>query len=170
MIVALVTVVVVVGAVIAWRFFGDALSHRSQAGAARCVSGEVAVAVIVDPSIAGQIAPLADKYNQTADPVGDKCVKVGVKAADSDQVINGFAGTVARRPRRAPGAVDSRQFGLRGPPRGGDRARRPISDSRSLVTSPVMLAVRPQLKNALAQQNWSTLPGLQSNPTLAGRH
>ena len=40
-VVALVTVVVVVGAVILWRFFGDALSHRTQAGAARCVSGDV---------------------------------------------------------------------------------------------------------------------------------
>ena len=28
-----------------------------------------------------------------------------------------------------------------------------------------MLAVRPQLKDALAQQNWGTLPGLQTNPT-----
>ena len=28
-----------------------------------------------------------------------------------------------------------------------------------------MLAVRPQLKTALADQNWSTLPGLQSDPT-----
>ncbi len=39
-----------------------------------------------------------------------------------------------------------------------------ISDSRSLVSLPVVLAVRPELKEALAQQNWSTLPGLQSNP------
>src|SRR4051812_48561574 len=38
-IVALVTVVAVVGGVIAWRFFGDALSHRTEAGAARCVAG-----------------------------------------------------------------------------------------------------------------------------------
>ena len=39
-----------------------------------------------------------------------------------------------------------------------------ISDSRSLVTSPVLLAVRPQLKAALRQQNWATLPLLQTNP------
>ena len=32
------------------------------------------------------------------------------------------------------------------------------------VSSPVVLAIRPQLKGALAQQNWGTLPGLQSNP------
>ena len=52
---ALVTVVVVVGAVILWRFFGDALSNRSQARRGACVRREVAVAVIADPSIADQI-------------------------------------------------------------------------------------------------------------------
>jgi hypothetical protein len=163
-IVALVTVVVVVGAIILWRFFGDALSHRTQAGAARCVAGEVNVAVLVDPSIAAQIAPLADKYSQSADPVGDKCVKVGVKAAESDQVIDGFVGQwpgdLGERPALwipASSISEARLVAAT-----GDKT---VSDSRSLVTSPVMLAVRPQLKDALAQQNWSTLPGLQTNPT-----
>ena len=40
-----------------------------------------------------------------------------------------------------------------------------VSVSRSLVTSPVMLAMRPELKSALGQQDWGALPGLQSNPT-----
>jgi hypothetical protein len=162
-IVALVTVVVVVAAVIGWRFFGDALSHRSQAGAARCVNGEVAVAVIVDPSIEPQITPLADKYNQSADPVGDKCVKVGVKAADSDPVVNGFTGQwpgdLGERPALwIPGSSISEA-------RLEASGQKLVSDSRSLVTSPVLLAVRPQLKNALGQQNWGALPGLQNNAT-----
>ncbi len=46
---ALVAVVVVVGAFILWRFFGDALSNRTDAAAARCVDGELAVAVVADP-------------------------------------------------------------------------------------------------------------------------
>lgn len=161
---ALVTVVVVVGAVILWRFFGDALSNRTQAAAARCVAGDVAVAVIVDPSIAGQIGPLADQYNQTADPVGDKCVKVGVRSADSDQVINGFVGPwpsdLGERPALwIPGSSVS-EARLE-----ASTGEKTVSTSRSLVTSPVMLAVRPELKNALAQQNWSTIPGLQRDPT-----
>lgn len=163
-IVALVSVVVLVGAVILWRFFGAALSSRSQAGAARCVAGKVAVAVLVDPSIAAQIAPLADKYSQSADPVGDKCVKVGVKAADSDHVIDGFVGQwpgdLGERPALWIPASSISETRLEAAT--GDKT---VSDSRSLVTSPVMLAVRPQLKSALAQQNWSTLPGLQSNPS-----
>ena len=62
-IVALVSVVVVVGAVILWRFFGDALSSRSDVAAARCVEGEVSVAVVADPAIAafGLISPRADR-------------------------------------------------------------------------------------------------------------
>jgi hypothetical protein len=161
---ALVTVVVVVGAVILWRFFGDALSNRSDAAAARCVAGDLTVAVVADPSISDQIRGLADKYNETAAPVGDRCVKVGVKPAGSDQVVNGFGGPwlaeLGERPALWIPASSVSAARLE-----ATAGAQTISDSRSLVTSPVVLAVRPQLKNALAQQNWSTLPRLQSNPT-----
>ena len=52
----------------------------------------MAVAVIADPSIAEQVKTLGDKYNESADPVADRCVTVGVKPADSDQVVGGFDG------------------------------------------------------------------------------
>ena len=61
---ALVTVIVAVAAVILWRFFGDALSSRSDVAAARCVNGELAVPVVADPSVAEQIKTLAERYNQ----------------------------------------------------------------------------------------------------------
>jgi hypothetical protein len=161
---ALVAVVVVVGAVILWRFFGDALSSRTDAGAARCVDGELAVAVVADPSIADQVQTLANTYNKSAAPVADRCVKVGVKPADPDQVVNGFIGKwpaeLGERPALwipASSVSEARLEAAAG--------AQTVSDSRSLVTSPVLLAIRPQLKDALAQQNWGTLPGLQTNPT-----
>ena len=161
---ALVAVVVVVGAFILWRFFGDALSHRTDALAARCVEGELAVAVVADPSIADQVQKLADTYNQSAAPVADRCVKVGVKPADSDQVVNGFIGKwpaeLGERPAvwiPASSVSEARLEAAAG--------AETVSDSRSLVTSPVLLAIRPELKDALAQQDWGTLPGLQTNPT-----
>jgi hypothetical protein len=160
---ALVTVVVVVGAVILWRFFGDALSSRSDAAAARCVAGEVAVAVVADPSISDQVQTLADRYNETADPVGDRCVKVGVKPADPDQVVNGFIGNwpadLGERPALWIPASSVSAARLE-----ATSGAQTISDSRSLVTSPVLLAIRPQLKAALARQNWGTVPSLQTNP------
>lgn len=160
---ALVTVVVVVGAIILWRFFGDALSNRSDAAAARCVNGELAVAVVADPSIADQIRTLADSYNDTADPVGDRCVKVGVKPADSDQVVNGF---ISKWPaelgeRPALWIPASSVSAARLESAAGEQT---VSDSRSLVTSPVVLAVPPELKANLAQQDWATLPALQTDP------
>ncbi len=160
---ALVTVVVVVGAFILWRFFGDALSSRSDVAAARCVAGELAVAVVADPSISDQVQTLANSYNETASPVGDRCVKVGVKPADSDQVVNGFIGTwpaeLGERPALWIPASSVSEARLE-----ATAGAQTVSDSRSLVTSPVLLAIRPQLKDALAQQNWATLPSLQTDP------
>ncbi|AFM17546.1 hypothetical protein Mycch_2785 [Mycolicibacterium chubuense NBB4] len=162
-IVALVSVVVIVGAVILWRFFGDALSSRSDVAAARCVDGEVTVAVVADPAIAKPVTELADRYNQSAEPVGDRCVKVGVTSADSPQVVKGLSGDwpkdLGERPALwIPGssASEARLEAAKGP--------QTVTDSRSLVTSPVVLAVPPRLKDAMGEQNWGTLPRLQSDP------
>jgi len=162
-IVALVSVVVVVGAVILWRFFGDVLSDRSGVAAARCVDGEVNVAVIADPAILEPVTALAQRYNQTASPVGDRCVKVNVKGADSDRVVNGFTGEwpedLGERPALwIPGSSVS-EARLEAAAGAGT-----ISDSRSLVTSPVLVAVSPQLIEPLGDQNWGTLPRLQVDP------
>lgn len=161
---ALVAVVVIVGAFILWRFFGDALSSRSQQAAARCVEGEVTVAVLADPTIADQVRSLADTYSKSAAPVGDKCVKVAVQAANPDAVINGFVG-------QWPGDLGERPA-LWIPASSVSEARlesaagaKTVSNSRPLVTSPVLLALRPELKAAMAQQNWSTLSALQNNPS-----
>lgn len=160
---ALVAVVVVVAAFILWRFFGDALSDRSSVASARCVDGQKAVAVVADPAISDEIATLAKKFNEAANPVGDSCVALDVKPAGSDQVINGFIDTwpaeLGERPALwIPGSSISQ---ARLEAVAGEET---VDNSRSLVTSPVVLAIRPQLKDALAQQNWGTLPGLQSNP------
>jgi hypothetical protein len=163
-IVALVAVVVVVAGVILWRFFGDVLSSRSHNAAARCVAGNETVAVIADPAIADKIGEFAGRYNKAASPVGDQCVTVNVKAAESQAVIDGFVGSW-------PGELGDRPA-LWIPGSSVSTARlesvagaQTISDSRSLVSSPVVFAVRPELKTALAQQNWAALPGLQTNPT-----
>ena len=160
---ALIGVVVIVGAVILWRFFGDALSSRSDTAAARCVEGEVAVAVVVDPSIADPVSALAQRYNDTAEPVGDKCVKVGVKPADSEKVFTGLTGDwpgdLGERPALwIPGSSASE---ARLEAKAGSQI---VSDSRSLVTSPVVVAVSPRLKGEMGDQNWGTLPRLQTDP------
>lgn len=167
-IVALVAVVVVVAGVILWGFFSDALSHRSQTAAARCVGGKDNVAVIADPTIANEVKDLADGYNASAGPIGDRCVAVTVKAAGSDAVIAGFIGKWPSELGGQPGlwipgsSISAARLS-------GAAGQKTISDSRSLVTSPVMIAIRPEFQQALSKQNWAALPGLQTNPnSLAG--
>lgn len=162
-IVALVTVVAVVGAMILWKFVGDILADRSDAAAARCVDGELGVAVIADPTISTHIEGLANTYNESVSPVGDRCVKVRVQSAGSDRVVSGFANAwpseLGDRPALwipASSIAEARLEATAG--------AETVSDSRSLVSSPVLLAVRPQLKDALGQQSWATLPQLQSSP------
>jgi hypothetical protein len=163
-----VAVVVVVGTVILWSFFGDALSNRSHQAAERCVGGKESVAVIADPSIADPVQQLAESYNSSAGPVGDHCMVASVKPAGSDAVLGGFVGKwpaeLGGQPALwIPGSSIS---AARLAAAAGQKA---ITDSRSLVTSPVLLAVRPELEKALANQNWAALPGLQTNPNaLAG--
>ena len=163
---ALVAVVVVVGVVILWRFFGDALSDRSNS-AARCVGEKQPVAVIADPSIADHVQHFAERFNAIAAPVGDHCVAVSVKPAGSDAVVDGFIGKwpgdLGQRPALwIPGSSVSaaRLTAAAG--------KETVSDSRSLVTSPVVLAVRPELQRALGDQKWATLPELQTKPDSLG--
>ena len=162
-IVALVAIVAFISVVILWRFFGGVLSNRSGAAAATCSGSDVPVAVIADPSIADKIQEFANRYNKSAGPIGDRCVKLGVKPAESGEVINGFVGNwpseLGERPALwipASSVSTSRLQAAAG--------SKIITDSRSLVSSPVLLAIKPQLKPALAEQNWGTLPTLQTNP------
>lgn len=161
-VVALVAVVVIVAVVILWRFVGDALSTRSDVAAARCVEGELAVAVVADPAIAGPVTELADRYNESAAPVADRCVKVGVTSADSDQVVAGFSDRWPTELGERP-ALWIPASSVAGARLEAATGAETVSDSRSLVTSPVVLAVPPQLKEFLAEQNWGTLPRLQTD-------
>ncbi|BDB42567.1 substrate-binding domain-containing protein [Mycobacterium kiyosense] len=161
-IVALVTVVVLVAGVILWRFFGG--SHDSQSAAARCLAGKDSVAVLADPTIVDQVKQLAEAYNAQAGPIGDRCVPVTVKPAASDAVISGFIGKWPAELGNQPGlwipgsSISAARLA-------GAAGQKTISDSRSLVSSPVLLAIRPEFQSVLAKQDWAALPGLQTNPT-----
>jgi hypothetical protein len=160
---ALVAVVVVVAAVILWRFFGDALSNRSHTAAARCVGATETVAVIADSTIADRVQQFADRYNKSATRVGDHCMRVSVKSASSDAVVDGFIGNWPSQLGDRP-AVWIPGSSVSAARLSAAAGKQTISDSRSLVSSPVLLAVRPELQRALANQNWASLPGLQTKP------
>lgn len=161
---ALVMVVVLVGGIILWRFFGSALSRRSDDAAGQCLAGTATVAVVADPSIADTLGPFAEQFNAEATPVGDTCVNVTVKQADSDAVLAGLSATwpadLGEQPALWIPASSIPSARLQ-----AAVGKQIVSDARSLVTSPVVLAVRPEVKAGLGELGWPALPGLQSNPT-----
>lgn len=160
---ALSGVVLLVGGIILWRFFGDALSERSSDAAQQCLQGTATVAVAADPSVAEILASFADRFDAEAAPVGDKCVDVVVTQADSDAVLKGLTGAwpaeLGERPALwlpASSVQSARLQSVAG--------KQVVSDARSLAISPVVLAVRPEVKNSLEQAGWGALPGLQNDP------
>lgn len=160
----LITAVTLVGAVVLWQFFGDALSQRSSDAASACLEGTANVGVVADPSIAEDIKSFAEGFNRTITPVGDTCINVVVTQADSDAVLNGLTGDWPAELGEPP-ALWIPASSLQ-PARLQEAAgKQVVSDARSLVTTPVVLAVRPQVKNALAQDDWGVLPALQTDPT-----
>ncbi|MGV0633422.1 substrate-binding domain-containing protein [Mycolicibacillus trivialis] len=165
---ALVTVIVVVAGVILWKFFGATLADRSGTAAARCVDGDATVGVVADPSVAEPMRQFAEEFSGTGRQVGDRCITVEVKSAASDAVINGFIGDWPADLGERPGLwipASSISAARLSAAVGADT----ISDSRSLVVSPVLLAIRPELKPALADQDWASLPRLQTAPDALDR-
>ena len=167
---ALAGVVLLVGGIILWRFFGDALSERSSDAAQQCLQGTATVAVAADPSIAGMLSTFADRFDAEATPVGDKCVDVVVTQADSDAVLKGLTGTwpaeLGERPALWLPASSVQSARLQ-----AAAGKQVVSDARSLAISPVVLAVRPELKAPLEREGWGALPGLQNDPgSLDGRN
>jgi hypothetical protein len=165
---ALAAVVLLVGAVILWRFFGHSLSKRSADAANQCLGGTDTVAVVADPSIADKVAPFAESFNAQADPVGDKCVELVVMPADPEPVLRGLSGSWPAELGPQP-ALWLPASSIQSARLQAAVGKQVVSDERSLVTSPVVLAVRPQVKNQLAEDGWASLPGLQNDPTAALR-
>ena len=161
---ALVTIVAVVGVVILWQFLGDVLSRRSSDAARGCLDGTAIVAVVADPSIAGSITSFAEEFNREATPVGDTCVSVTVTQADSDAVLDGLTADWPAELGELP-ALWIPASSVQSARLQSAAGKQSISDDRSLVSTPVVLAVRPQLKNALAQDGWPALPALQTDQT-----
>ena len=118
---ALVAVVVLVAGVIVWRFFGDALSNRSDTAADRCLGGDAKVAVLADPAIADNISAFAKKFNESAGP-GRRQVRVGRRHARRlRRRRRRTRGHLAGGAGQQAGAVDSGQFGGLGATAGGGR-------------------------------------------------
>ncbi|MCF8571807.1 hypothetical protein L5G32_16180 [Gordonia sp. HY002] len=161
--VAVALIVILVAAVItAWTKLGDQIDDTATDEAASCVEGKATVPIVADPAIAPGLQRIAQNYNHTSPIVRDHCVTIQVRPADARATLEGL--TARNWDSQAFGAFPGawipessvwsaalqteKPEALQGPP-------------ESLVSSPVRLAVEPELAQAANDRiGWADLPDL----------
>ncbi|MGU3294757.1 substrate-binding domain-containing protein [Williamsia sp. M5A3_1d] len=166
----ILAVIVVVALVVGWNLLGNSLSDDGDAAARTCVEGEQTVTVLADADIAAPLATIAQAWSATRPVIRDACVTLTVRPSDPKTTLEGLTGTWdAASMGEYPAAwvpassVWSAQLLA---------ARSAVvdGDPESLVSSPVVLAVAPELARAAAGRvSWIELPTLQrDDDSLAG--
>ncbi|WP_280230491.1 substrate-binding domain-containing protein [Nocardia cyriacigeorgica] len=161
-VIAVVAVLLLVGAVFGWFQLRDRSSSDSSAAAAECVEGDTVLNVTVDPSIEAPVRTIADRYNATEPIVGDHCVTVAVQGRPASAVVATFTANAPWDPALGP------QPALWIP-----ESMRQIESVRvpgliqgtpaSVAVTPIALAVPGELGAALQRAGiaWADLPRLQ---------
>lgn len=171
-IIAVVSVIVLVLAVIGWFQLKDRTSSQGTAAAGACVEGDATLDVAADPDIAAPIRDLAARFTDTRPVVRDHCVSVTVRDGDSTAVAEALSAAPD-----GPWNTDLGPAPALWIPASSAAVDR-LSDSgavdgrpKSVASSPVVLAAPRELALALtaAGTAWQNLPTLQSGTdTLAG--
>ncbi|WP_078312847.1 MULTISPECIES: solute-binding protein [unclassified Mycobacterium] len=147
-----------------WWYFDRRTTDNQAEASATCVHGNNAIAVVADPSIADRIGELSERFNQKHEVIGDYCFTVAVRPADTTNVIKGLTGQwpaeLGAQPALwIPGSsISSARL------KAASKTNI-VSDSRSLVSTPVVIATTPRLRQAIpADKSWADLPALQNVP------
>ncbi|MCK0440765.1 hypothetical protein MUG78_15215 [Gordonia alkaliphila] len=155
------SLILIVAIVVAWRGYGERIDDGS-AVAESCLEGEGVVPIIADPAIAPALQEMAKAYNALDPIVRDHCVTVEVRPADAQATLEGLTAKTwdAQAYGAYPGAwvpessVWAAALEVAAPT---TLAGRP----QSLVSSPVRLAVEPELADAAdGRIAWGDLPAL----------
>ncbi|MGF7120428.1 substrate-binding domain-containing protein [Rhodococcus sp. BE178] len=165
-VIAVVSVILLVLAVVGWFQLRDRTSNEGTTAAGACVEGDATLEVAASPDIADQIRELAARYTATDPVVRDHCVTVSVTAHHSAAVADALGGAPRGPwngdlgPAPALWIPSSSQSVNRVAATGGVVDGQP----KSLATSPVVLAAPRELALAFtaAGTGWQNLPALQS--------
>lgn len=158
------TAILAVACVVVWMRLGDRIAHEATTTVANgCLEGKADVAIIADPGVAPALQQIAEHYNATKPEVRDRCVQVSVRPGDARATLDAVAapewnaesGGGARPTAWIPESSvwvaalqESAPAALQGAP-------------DSLVQSPVLYAVRPELAVAAGGRvMWIQMPFL----------
>ncbi len=156
---ALCVVLILAGTVLWWQL-GDRVNKQGDQAAGTCVEGKATVSIIADPDITDALRGIAKSYNGSHPVVRDHCITVDVRPGDSRITYQGLhepqwdSSTLGTFPAGwiPQSSVWTSQLQV-------DNPKLIDGTPDSLVTSPIVLAVAPELKaKADGKLDWGQLP------------
>ncbi|MBT0568213.1 substrate-binding domain-containing protein [Williamsia sp. CHRR-6] len=164
LILTVLAVAVVAALVVGWVVLGNRLTQDGDSAANACAEGPETVTVISDPDLAAPLAAIATEFGKTRPVVRDKCITVQVKAGDPKVTLDGLTGTwdpASMGPYPAAWVPASSIWSAQLLASASSVVE---GTPRSLVTSPVVLAVAPQFATTVGGKlSWLQLLPLQRN-------
>ncbi|MBM7368942.1 substrate-binding domain-containing protein [Gordonia hydrophobica] len=156
--------ILIAGAVTAWRQLGDEIDDQP-ATANPCLEGQATVSVLADPAVAPGLQKIAENFNKTSPTVRDHCITVVVRPADARATLEGLtAKTWDDQTYGAFPAAWVPQSSVWAASLQVSNAAVLQGNPESLVSSPVRLAMEPELAKAVdGDLSWSDLPA-QTRP------
>ncbi|WP_242676704.1 substrate-binding domain-containing protein [Rhodococcus sp. ABRD24] len=165
-VIALVTVLLLVLAVVGWFQLRDRTSNQGSAAAELCVEGDATLEVAAAPDLAPQIRDLAARYTATNPVVRDHCVSVSVTASDSNAVADALVAAPDGPWNETLGPAPALWIpaGSQSINRVGANAGVVAGQPKPVASSPVVLAVPRELSQALtaAGTGWQNVTTLQA--------
>jgi len=162
-IIAVVTIVLLVLATIGWFRLRDHIDDQGIQAAQTCVEGDAVLQVSADPAIAPALTTLAEQWTaDTRRVIRDHCVTARVTATPGAPAAAALA-TGGWDPALGPEPALWVPTDTRATTRAADAV---AGQPKSLAASPLVLAVPPELAQALttAGIDWDRLPDLQTRP------
>ncbi|WP_062395277.1 hypothetical protein [Gordonia phthalatica] len=153
------TLILIAGLVTAWRQLGDRIDEEPVA-ANPCLEGPATVSVLADPAIAPGLQQIAENYNKTKPAVRDHCITVEVRPADARATLEGLsAKTWDQKTYGAFPAAWVPQSSVWAASLQVAKSDALQGNPESLVSSPVRLAMEPELAKAIdGRLAWADLP------------
>lgn len=164
-IVALVTVLLLVLAVLGWFQLRDRIDEQATRAAETCVEGDRVLHIAADPLIAPALDTLAAAWTRDAPRViRDHCITARVTATATAPAVAALHTDDGWNPDLGPAPALWVPFDSRALDRAGIGTD---TQRRSLALSPIGLAVPADLATALtaADVGWHDIPQLQRDPT-----
>lgn len=165
----MLAIILIAGAVTSWTLLGDHIDETQPVAADSCLEGPATVSIVADPALAPGLQQIATNFNATKPIIRDHCITVQVRPADARATLEGL--TAKTWDTAAYGAFPAAWIPESSIWSAALETSKPAllqGAPESLVSSPVRLAMEPEIASAMnGELSWADLPDQTKANSLA---